>query len=361
MTSNPTGRQMNLKPSQKLPSLLRQMLAAFAVVVLFSLTGCGSKQSETNYNYSSPSEALADYKSCLEKVSSGKDVPTKEIISLVKEWRELDDTICSRYFAQAYTDNASANDSSYVSLRESIIDGFAKLVDTRQRDYTDYLDVVAALNTIRQDTLTQNLMMSVHKFYGSMDTTPTFRLGNAATVLRYEQILSEALDKGFKSKQDVFSFLRAEDKAFRSFLEHLPSLGNITLSKVRDNTSLVLKQVVDLTEDKGGVFSPKEVVTILTMRNNRRLIQNSLQCVNDIRAGKVGKGEQSAAYLWMLLQPWVSFDAHSYSLMSEAQMKSLRIIAKETPQCIAKLGNPDFPIDTNELPSLLIKTFITTL
>jgi hypothetical protein len=88
-------------------------------------------------------------------------------------------------------------------------------------------------------------------------------------------------------------------------------------------------------------------------------MQNALQCVNDITTGKVGKDEQAAAYMWMLLQPWVSFDSYAFTLMSEAQLKTMRILATQT--CIAKLGYPDFPISPDDLPGLLIKTFITTL
>jgi hypothetical protein len=361
MISNPTGRQFILNPSQKFSNLRGYLSKAMMLILLFTLVGCSSKSGKANFSYKDPAEALEGYESYLTKVSNKKDVKTKELISLMQEWKELDDTIVNRFFANAYSDDATANDSSFVHMREQIIDNFTKLVDTRKRSLADYLDIVTEIKTVQPDTATRSLMMYMHRFYGAMDKTPTYKLGNAATVLRYEQALTDVLDKGIRSKQDVFAFLKAEDKSFRSFLEHLPSLGNIQLTKVRDNTSLVLKQVVDLADEKVEVFSQKEIVTILTMRNNRRLIQNSLQCVNDIRAGKVGEGDQSAAYMWMLLQPWVSFDAHAFSLMSEAQLKTMRIIATETPQCITKLGNPDFPIDPNELPALLIKTFITTL
>ena len=47
--------------------------------------------------------------------------------------------------------------------------------------------------------------------------------------------------------------------------------------------------------------------------------------------------------------------------MSNAQTGTLRTLAAETPKCIVKLGKPQFPIDTDELPSLLIKTTITNL
>jgi hypothetical protein len=337
------------------------MSQAMMVVVLLSLVGCKGKTETTVPTYSSPAAALKDYDSYLYRVSGTKNATTKELISLVQEWKTIDDAVAATFFANAYTDDATDSDSCYVSKREQVIDGFVRLVDTRKRTFSDYLDVVTAIRTIRPDTATQSLTESVHRFYASMDKTPTYKGSSAAIIRRYEQTLSDALDNGIRTKPEVFTFLRAEDRAFRSFLEHLSTMGTLQLTKVRDNTSLVLKQVVELSDEKVEVFTPKEMMTILTMRNNRRLLQNALQCVNDIRSGKVGKNEQSAAYLWMLLQPWVSFDAHAFSLMSEAQLKTLRILATETPRCIDRLGNPDFPLDPDELPALLMKTYISTL
>lgn len=122
-----------------------------------------------------------------------------------------------------------------------------------------------------------------------------------------------------------------------------------------------MKEMIGLCQGDTPPFTTSEVVILLTMRNNRRLLQNALQCVNDINNRKVKGGDQSAAYLWMLLQPWISFDGFALSLMSDAQRGTLRTLAAETPKCIVKLGKPQFPIDTDELPSLLIKTTITNL
>ena len=119
--------------------------------------------------------------------------------------------------------------------------------------------------------------------------------------------------------------------------------------------------MIGLCQGDNPTFTTSEVVILLTMRNNRRLLQNALQCVNDINNHKVKGGDQAAAYLWMLLQPWISFDGFALSLMSEAQIGTLKILATETPKCVVKLGKPQFPIDTDELPSLLIKTTITNL
>jgi hypothetical protein len=327
------------------------------IAMLFILVSCGRKTDSPSKAYDNSTEALADYAVYLERISAKKNVSTQSLITLVRDWKELDDTLAKHFFAEAYTDKSSEADSNYVHLREKIIEGFAHLVDTRPRSLEDYLDMMTALNKTTRDSL----VTSLHRFYGSMDGTKTYGLSNAATVVRYEQMLSETLSKGLHTKPEVFTFLRAEDKAFRSFLEHLPTLGNIPLTQVRDNTSMLLKQLVELAAEEHDVFTPEEVVTIITMRNTRRLMQNALQCVNDITAGRVAKDDQAAAYMWMLLQPWVSFDSYAFTLMSQAQLKTMRILATHTQKCITQLGNPDFPISPADLPSMLMKTCITSL
>ena len=56
---------------------------------------------------------------------------------------------------------------------------------------------------------------------------------------------------------------------------------------------------------------------------------------------------QAAAYLWMILQPWISFDSFAYALMDEEQLRTME-----------KLAGIDFPLETEELPTILMKTFI---
>ncbi len=357
MTNNLTERQMLLIISILRNRYVFGLVNVLAVVVMLFLGSCGSKpkvQAKAEY---STADALSDYALYVERISAKKNVDTKDFISLVQEWKELDDTIANRLLIGADTENVANADSVYVNLREKIVDGFANMVDARQRSLNDYLEVLVALTKPSPDSL----VTSMHRFYGSMDGTKTYGLGSAATIVRYEQMLSETIAKGLHTKQDVFAFLRDEDRSFRSFLEHLSTLGDVPLLKVRDNTSALLKQIVEQAADKDGVFAPHEVVTIITMRNVRRLMQNALQCVNDINAGKVGDTDQAAAYMWMLLQPWVSFDAYAFTTMSEAQFKTMRILATQTPKCIVKLGNPGFPVSIDELPALLIKTYITTL
>ena len=326
-------------PSKK--TMARQIAALLPMFLLGMLvSACNGSDSEAK-SFSDANAALEDYEAFLRSVSKQKTLSNSELVSSV-----LDRAVV---------------DSTYFSLRDSITDTLTSLVDRRKRSFQDYLDFSLAVNRPRLDSLSNQLMMSAHRFYASMDSVPVFNMDNVSTIHRYEDILDDATRRGIHTKRDLFLFLRNEDRAFRSFLVHLPTLGGIPLAKVRDSSSALMKEMVELCQGDNPAFTTSEVVILLTMRNNRRLLQNALQCVNDINNRKVKGGDQAAAYLWMLLQPWISFDGFALSLMSEAQIGTLKILATETPKCVVKLGKPQFPIDTDELPSLLIKTTITNL
>ena len=354
-----TDIDMTNYPSKK--TMLRQIAALLPVLILvLSVSAC----KDGNYGFpqkTGADAALEDYESFLRSVSKRKSLSTQELASSVLEWKALDDSVSAAMFRDSVHTDRAAIDSAYLTLRDSITDRLASLANSRKRSFQDYLDFALAVNKPRLDSLSMQFMMSAHRFYASMDSVPVFGLDNASTIHRYEDILDNAVQRGFRDKRDLFTFLRNEDRAFRSFLDHLPTLGDIPLAKVRDESSALMKEMVELCQGDNPAFTTSEVVILLTMRSNRRLLQNALQCVNDINSRKVKGGDQAAAYLWMLLQPWISFDSFSLSLMSDAQTCMLRTLASETPKCIVRLGKPQFPINTDELPSLLIKTMITSL
>lgn len=342
-------------------TMLRQIAALLPVLVLaLSVSSCKDGDLGEK-SFSGADAALEDYESFLHSVSERKALTTRELAASVLEWKTLDDSVSAAMFRDSVHKNRAAMDSVYFTLRDSITDKLTSLADSRKRSFQDYLDFALAVNRPGLDSLSRQFMMSAHRFYASMDSVPVFGLDNVSTIRKYEDILDDAARRGIRDKCGLFTFLRDEDRAFRSFLSHLPTLGDIPLAKVRDSSSVLMKDITGLCQGDNPPFTTSEVVILLTMRNNRRLLQNALQCVNDINNRKVKGGDQAAAYLWMLIQPWISFDGFAISLMSDAQTGTLRTLASETPKCIVRLGKPQFPIDTDELPSLLIKTTIANL
>lgn len=328
---------------------------AVLTAVLIGFTGCSRNDT---FRYDTPDEALVDYALFLKKVGGKKRVSTADLISLTMEWHTTGDSV-RRCIARNATDAETDYSIRFAALNDSITVCMENMVDSRPRNYTDYLSVLSALNDVEKDAVSDSLIASVHRFYDKAGTAPVFAGNDRAVIRRYERILDDAIDKGFNSKQDVFRFLHDEDVAFRSFLNHLPTLGSFSLESISSKSKILTTRMFNLAAGHSPMFTKAEIVLILTIRQNRRVIQNSHKCLEDIRTLKLTDANQQTAYLWMILQPWIIIDDFSYFLLDKEQLELLESIAAETGKAPKKLPGSRFPIDVETLPSTLIKTRIS--
>lgn len=330
--------------------------AATILISLILILGSCSP-SDTRKSYRNVDDALADYSLFSADIAKKKSVSTADLIKVVTEWQCLDDSV---EVVLAH-DTVATHVMTYYTLRDSISTQLMRLVDSRKRGLKDYLDVVQGIGKGDADTAQSKYVEQAQSFFATLDSLPVYNLDKRQTIQVYERLLTDAKRRGFHSQKDFYDYLRQEDRMFRSFLCHLPTLGDVPLTKVRDITKELMAEAIRLSQGDKSVFSTEELSVLLTLRNNRRLMQNALQCVNDIRADKVALGDQSTAYTWMLLQPWVTFDANSYNLMDKGHWATMYILAAETPKAMRMLRGSSFPIRQEELPALLIKTYLSTL
>ena len=317
------------------------------------LTGC---QSASNDSHNSVEDALATYNELFMAVKLKKAVGVEELIALVQEWRNLEAAVS----AALERDTAAHADTRHISLGDSINIQMSRLIDSRKWSYSDYLTVVRGLNDIEMDSVSQKLVASVHLFYHNADTAAPFKGSAKEVIAQYNRLLDGSLAKGIRTKQDVIGFLRKEDVAFRSFLLHLPTLstGNIPLDGITKKTGEIMHGIISLSADEHPVFDKSEIVILLAMRNNRRLLQNAEACLESLHRLHRTDNGQATAYQWMILQPWISLDGFAYALVNDEQIRTMEKLAEKTPKALAKLEGADFPLDADGLPTLLIKTFI---
>lgn len=317
------------------------------------LAGC---QPVSKDSHNSVDDALASYHELFMAVKSKKAVGVEELISLVQEWRKLEAAVS----ATLECDTTAHADIRHISLGDSINLQMSRLIDGRKWSYSDYLVVVRGLNDIEMDTVSQKLVASVHRFYHDAGTTAPFKGSAKEVIAQYNRLLDSSLAKGIRTKQDAIDFLRKEDVAFRSFLLHLPALsaGNISLDGITKKTGEIMHGIVSLSADEYPVFGKSEVVILLAMRNNRRMLQNVEACLESLHRLHRTDNGQATAYQWMILQPWISLDGFAYALMNGEQMRTMEKLAERTPKALIKLEGADFPLDADGLPTLLIKTFI---
>ena len=335
------------------PTLKNHTFIFLLLSMAIWLVGC---QPGSTNSHNSVEDAVATYNELFMAIKSKKAVGVEELISLVQEWRKLETTVS----ATMERDTTAHADTRHISLGDSITIQMSRLIDSRKWSYSDYLAVVRTLNNVEMDSVSQKLVASIHRFYHDAGTAAPFK-GSAKEVIgQYNRLLDGSLAKGIRTKQDVIGFLRKEDVAFRSFQLHLPALstGNISLDGITKKTGEIIHGIIGLSADEYPVFGKSEVVILLTMRNNRRLLQNAEACQESLHRLHRTDNGQATAYQWMILQPWISLDGFAYALMNDEQIRTMEELAERTPKALAKLEGADFPLDAEGLPTLLIRTFI---
>ena len=80
----------------------------------------------------------------------------------------------------------------------------------------------------------------------------------------------------------------------------------------------------------------------LSMRVNRRIIQNALAVKRDMDNGLQLNDIQISNYRWMAIQPFISIDNYSMSTLTEEQEEQLKSIAACLPKMLADIEGKDY-------------------
>jgi hypothetical protein len=322
-------------------------------VIIVLATSCSKRQ---EFRFTSVNEAIATYNSFYNKLKNKKQADITGLIEISREWSEMGDSIAN--FIQRDT-TQYVEMSKFIDLTDSITMEVDRLVDSRTCSYADYMEIMKQLHQTDLDSISADFVTAVHDFYRRVDSIPIYNCDKQKTIERYIRVLDNTLAQGINSKEDVFNFLRDEDVAFRSFLSKLHSYGDTSLSEIRDKTNNVAMQMIALAARDNPVLDKSEIVYLLTIRNSHRIIQNAMTCIEDIHAGKITAKDQSSAYLWMIMQPWISIEQFQYNLLSTGDIHDLEQLAKAMPTALKRLNGAEFPIETEQIPSLLIKLAVS--
>ncbi len=331
------------------------------LLMLFSLLFLPSCSSKEGLHFQDSNEAINAYSNLLHRIRLYDQASTDLIVDLAHEWRTVSDSVFACINRDSINNKNYHAKSAYDVINDSIIIEFERLIDGSSHNFKDYYHVLDKLSNQKLPREVEDLVVSAHVFFHSMDSMAIQPVDKRHTIQIYENTLNSALAQGIRSKQDILHFLKSEDIAFRLFLGHLSSWGDISLTNIKTQTEQQVKSIFDSSSRQRPIMSKTEIVVLMTMRNNRRLLQNAATCVTDVHKLSFKDSNQATAYLWMLLQPWLSIDGFSYTLLSQEEKESLEKLAAEMPQSFSKLESGRFPIDLNELPALLMKAYIDNL
>ena len=159
----------------------------------------------------------------------------------------------------------------------------------------------------------------------------------------------------------MLDYIAKEDILFRSFLSRLYEMDNEPLSDITMDTETICREI--FIAAKNGKIPAREAVIYMSMRTVRRLLQNSMVCITDINKQQMKSKEQGNAYLWMIIQPFISIDQLSIVMLTPNDHGHFSYIISQLPKSVkfARTFNIDQRALNYLLPQQLLKMYILTL
>ena len=81
------------------------------------------------------------------------------------------------------------------------------------------------------------------------------------------------------------------------------------------------------------------------------------------KKGEVKSASQANAYLWMMIQPYLSIDSFAVAMLTESQREMVMAIADDYPEIVSALaakGFTDASISL-QIPTQLMRLYISTI
>ena len=133
------------------------------------------------------------------------------------------------------------------------------------------------------------------------------------------------------------------------------------LSDITKDTETICRDI--FIAARNGNIPAKDVVVYMSMRTVRRLLQNSVECVNNINSLEMRNKAQGNAYIWMIIQPFISIDQFSLATMTPQERSKFEYIISNLPK--SKRFAQIFDIKQRELnyllPQQLLKIYVLSL
>lgn len=342
--------------------LKKQSVLAKCIAVCFAifiLASCGKNTDDCMFQTSE--SAVNAYRTYLSDMRSMETLSTEHLIEAVNDWQALRDSVFVR-IAKDTADHIHAKyETTIQMLHDSLQTEFIRLANSTPKTFKDVLLIKERTSPYRQDAELAQAVATAEPFFDSLDSIPLYRKTAKNIVSVYKTFLAQTLKSGINSKDELFDFIREEGRLFRSFLAHLPELADADLSAITGGTEQCCLSVFQSAEN--GKFSYRDALIYFAKRTDRRIVLNALACRNDIHQDKVKTDAQARAYVWMLLQPYITLDDFSMAVLSDKERESLHGVAEQMPSMMARLnkiigtGNDQW----ETLPELLIKVMITSI
>lgn len=329
----------------------------FFLCLVMTFSACDNNAS---YNFNSSYDALESYKKFHASMKTLSKADAQTLADYINKWQELQDTVFG-YIKKdpQYTAHVSLP-LDFDSVTDSIKNEFIRL----SNDYSMKEVALVKLNTspfsdeqelipIRDKSL---------EFFSSLDKNKPFASDDIFKLLQdYQDFLLTSEHEGIRNMDNVKTFIAKEDRHFRSFLLNIDKYSEMGLGDITLITERICGNIYK--EAYNDKIPQEEVLVYMSMRTARRLLMNAEVCYKKLKMGKVKNPQQANAFLWMIIQPYLSIDSFAIAMLSEEQQSLMTNIADAYCSIVTELHEKHL-VDDNvsmRLPEQIMQLYITTL
>ena len=329
----------------------------FFLCLILSMTSCTGK---SDYHFRDSDDALVQYRDYHHSIAGVHHADAETLSNFICRWQELSDTVYN-YIKKdpAFTAHASLS-MSFFGTSDSVRIELLRLASDCSLSDVAYIKMHTS--PYRDDAGLDLTKKKAVTFFAALDKLPLFNKGNAREkIALYRDFLATTKEHGINNQKELLSFLETEDRHFRSFLSNICDYSNIGLQDVTKMTEQICTDIFRAASEKQ--LSSEDAMVYMGMRTCRRLLLNAEVCEGLIKAGKIKTESQANAYLWMTLQPFLSIDALSISMLTEAQQRQMTELAAAYPKISEQLVAKGYaaPEQLALIPTQLMRLYIATL
>lgn len=339
---------------------IRLIICIATVFAVFILTACSDGNGTKSFH--SSDEAIREYHGFLTTLRQSDKVSIQTLAKTINEWRVLDDSVVSCLKRDTVRKDHLYPFAVYRELHDSIHIELCRMAMSKQRTFHDLLYLREQTSSHAGDEELMQAVKEVQPFFASLDSLPVYNKGGKQAVLkRYLVFLQKYAKQGIHSKEDLLAFIKDEHLHFKSFLQYLPDLAGNNIGDIRRNTEQCCVQILRAADRKD--LSHKDAMIYLSMRTNLRLLRNAQAAIGDLKSGKVKDEQTMHACLLMMMQPFMSMDDLSVSVLSDKDKADLYKIADALPKEMDSLAKK-LHLDKqrlSDMPMLMMKIYITRL
>lgn len=318
----------------------------------FTLISC-----EKHPAFKTSIEAIEACKKELDNLSSKTSVDTKELVKLTNEWIEIRDSSYSVFAKDPTMTIKSDKSYAYFMLSDSIRKKLEELAISKDRTLEDVMYLKLNTAAERNKVSNSKTYQEAVDFYESLDDISIYT-SLAKTLQEYDLLLKNT--GILKKENQLLEFIKTEDRCYRSLMANLSQVTQTQLEKLTNRTARIISVLYANVGKKNNDANDKAML-YLTMRFNRRIVQNMVACREDIANEKKLNNTQRANYRWMLIQSYMGLDSYSIAALTEKQRKTMLNITKELPVLLTKLDGGKLTKETkNILSQTLSQYFLKT-